>query len=449
MGTLTLLVAALVASAGPLTLDDALALAARRSSDLVIARAEQEAASVEARRSYEGVLPRLDLTGALGRQFQGNQQQVNVIRNPEPPPDFVRTAVTFPSNDFGLYQYGLGLTWNVFDGLASWNLISASRTRSAAASRLYDETSLRVAFEVTRRFYELVKQQRALEVRKETEALSAQLVERADALFKAGRGTKADTYSARVNLGNDRIAARTQAAAVVRARTDLAAALALPPDAALDVVPPPSVTGAGVATQPELPPLPELLADARKRRPVLAARKLTSEASDLEIARARGAYWPVVGLQGSYQKTTPELGGAFGLFGGPSNQYVATAQVTLAWNLFAGGATAAGVQRAEVEARRAWAVLGQEEQLVSSEVAVAREQVATLADTTGMIQDNLKASEEAVRFARERLDAGVGSQLEVRDAIVKLEDARLRWVSTVVDLVVARADLNRAVGGAM
>ena len=52
-------------------------------------------------------------------------------------------------------------------------------------------------------------------------------------------------------------------------------------------------------------------------------------------------------------------------------------------------------------------------------------------------------------IARERLDAGVASQLEVRDATLKLSEARLQWVSTVVDLVVARADLNRAVGGSL
>jgi outer membrane protein TolC len=82
-------------------------------------------------------------------------------------------------------------------------------------------------------------------------------------------------------------------------------------------------------------------------------------------------------------------------------------------------------------------------------VAVAREQVAALVDSAAIVQDNLKAAEAALRFARERLEAGVGSQLEVRDAMVKLAEAKLAWVSTVVDLVVARADLNRAVGGSL
>jgi outer membrane protein TolC len=449
MGTLTLLTFACLAGAGPLTLDDALAEATRRNAELAIGRLDEEAAAVDLRDSYQGVLPRLDLTGGFGRQFYGEQRQVNVVSNPEPPPDFVRIPTTYPANDFGVYQLGLALNWTVFDGLSTWNLIAASKNRSAAAHRQLDESTLRVAFEVTRRFYDIVKQQRALEVRGETARLSAELVERADALFSAGRGTKADTFSARVNLGNDKIAARSQAALLENARAELATVLGLTSAVGLEVVAPDTVTGTAVPAQQELPPLATLLSEAKKRRPLLAALELAGEAGDREIARARGAYWPMLGLLASYDKTAPEFGGQFGLLGSPKRQYVVATQVTLTWNLFAGGSTRAGVRRAEVEARRAWALREQEGQNVAAEVTIAREQVASLVDSAATVQENLEAATAALRLARERLEAGVGSQLEVRDAMVKLSEAKLAWNDTVVDLVVSRADLNRAVGGGM
>ena len=76
----------LATMAGPLTLDDALALAAKRNADLQVARADQDAAAVDARESYKGVLPRLDLNGTFGREFQGAQQSVQVVNNPQPRP---------------------------------------------------------------------------------------------------------------------------------------------------------------------------------------------------------------------------------------------------------------------------------------------------------------------------------------------------------------------------
>src|SRR5690349_17431961 len=100
-----------LAVAAPLTLDDALALAARQNADLLTARADADSAAADARQSYAGVLPRLDVNGAFGRQFEGAQDQVNVVPNPQPPPDFVRQAVTIPSSDVGVYSLGLALTW--------------------------------------------------------------------------------------------------------------------------------------------------------------------------------------------------------------------------------------------------------------------------------------------------------------------------------------------------
>jgi outer membrane protein len=449
MGIASLLAVLQLTTTGALTLDDALALAARRSAELEVARADEEAAAVEARASYQGVLPRLDLTASFGRQFEGAQQQVQVVPNPAPPPDFVRVPVTIPANQFNTYQAGVNLTWTLFDGLASWNAIAASRTRAEATRRQYDDSALQVAFDVTRRFYDVVKQQRALEVLRETAAQSAELVRRADALFSAARGTKADTYAARVNLGNDELAVRAQVAALARARVELAAAIGIASDAGLEVVPPAPALERGPRSAAELPSLSALVAAAHRGRPLLAARKLAGDAADRDVSRARGAYAPTIGVQASYSKQALELGGANGLFGSLSNQYAATAQVTVSWNLFAGGETRSGVQRAEAQARRAQALVQQGEQTVVAELTTARAQVEALSQSVATAQENLDAAEKGLRAARERLDAGVGSQLEVRDAALKLAQAKRTAFDTVADLAVARADLRRAVGGSL
>jgi hypothetical protein len=122
MGTLALLSACLLA-APPLTLDDALAAATKRNAELALARLDRETAAVDVRQSYQGVLPRLDLSGGFGRLFVGETEEVTVVSNPTPPPDFVRSAVSVPASDFGDYRYNLALSWTLFDGLASWNLI--------------------------------------------------------------------------------------------------------------------------------------------------------------------------------------------------------------------------------------------------------------------------------------------------------------------------------------
>ena len=418
-------VLAVALSAAPLTLDDALALAARRNPELQLARTDVEAAGANVRLSYRGVLPRVDLTGAFGAQH---------------------TQAFGVGAASGDHLLELDLTQPIFDGLTNWNTISAQRARETAARQQLEETTARIAVGVTRAFYEVVKQRHALEVRRGTAELSAELVKRADALFTAGRGSKADTYSARANLENDRIAVQSQEAALEVARAALAATIGLGSDIGLDVVPPFAVTGPELPPLEQPPPLADLLAQARKHRPLIASLRLAGEAAQTDVRAAQGAYWPIVGLRGSLIRTATGFSGANGVFAAPGDLYTAVGQVTLAWNLFAGGTTAAAISLARAADDRAQASLAQGEEAVASEVEVARAQVVTLARSASSLRPLLEASENALRFARELLDVGRSNQLEVRDASLKLEQARLVWVNTAVDLVVARADLARAVG---
>lgn len=452
--TLALLAAsaALPAAAAPLTLDEALATAARNNADLALARSSREMASVDRTQSYSGLLPRLDLAGAFGRQYTGDQRVVTsapIFDTAGNLTGFAQRTLPISAGESASHQAGLTLRWTLFDGLASWNRIGAARALETAAERQLDESTLTIAFEVTRRFYELLKQERALQVREESAARSEELVRRADALYVAARGTKADTFAARVNLGNDRIAVESQRAAVARARGDLAMALGLGGSPTFELVAPAPVAGPGLPAFAEPPALPELLLLAQRRRPVLAARAAGIDAADQQAAQARGAYWPVVGLQGTYQRAGPELTGAYGVLDANSHQYQATGQVTLSWNLFQGRETMAAARKAELQAERARVESAQTDQQVSAEVVRAREAVVTLARSSAIAHDNLAAADQGLRLARERLEAGVASQLEVRDATQKLAEAKLALVSALVDHAVARADLARAVGGAL
>jgi outer membrane protein TolC len=173
------------------------------------------------------------------------------------------------------------------------------------------------------------------------------------------------------------------------------------------------------------------------------------DGANLEIDRAVGAYWPTIALQAAYQKQSSDLHGTYGLLGGLDNQSTALVQVVVSLNLFAGGETRAGVEQAELQAHRAQALLDQGEETVVAEVTNARAQVASLTDSLALEQMILDEAEKSLQFARDRLEAGVGSQLEVRDAALKLSQAKLTWVGSLVDLAVARADLNRSVGGSL
>src|SRR5512147_2190267 len=60
------------AHAAPLTLDEALAMAARKNADLLSARADLDAARADVASARAAILPRLDLQASVGRQWWGD-----------------------------------------------------------------------------------------------------------------------------------------------------------------------------------------------------------------------------------------------------------------------------------------------------------------------------------------------------------------------------------------
>ncbi len=435
------LAAPLGAVAAPLTLDDALALASGQSHDLVIAKADADLAGADQLGSLQGVLPRLDLNASGGRQYFG----ASSVSRVDPTTGFVIPPAG--ASDYGAYTFSLSLTQPIFD-LPAFKRRTSTKAAARAATRTYDESRLTVAFEVTRRFYELLKAERSLRVLEKSAQRSAELVERADALFAAGRAQKLDTFTARVNLGNDRIAVEQARTRLVQARSDLALVLGRPGDEAIEVVAPAGLEAPGVPGG-EPPPMESLMAQARERRPSLAAAQAQVEAADASVGASRGGYWPTLAAQATYARSGYNATGDGGVVGDPTKDYNATIGLVLSWNLFEGRSTEASVVRAEAGLARARASAAKTIDDVAGQIAGARQAVVALARQVSLAADNLTASEQSLSLARQRLEAGLASQLEVRDASLKLTQAELSLVQARIDHAVATADLARAVGGAI
>jgi outer membrane protein TolC len=424
------------APAAPITLDEALGLAARQNHDLAIARADASLAGADALGSLQGLLPRLDFSTSAGRQFfgTGSLSQVDPTTG---------QVVPAGASDYATYALDLRLTQPLVD-VAAWRRRSQAKASERAASLGHEETRLSVSYDVTRRFYEQVKAERSLAVLRKSAARSQELLDRSEALFAAGRAQKADVVAARVNLGNDLIAVQVAETRVVTARGDLALALGQPGDRGVAVVPPAALEGAPPAGEP--PPLEVLLALARDRRPALAAAAAQGEAADATLGAAKAGYWPTLAALASYGKSGVDT---TSVYGDPSKSYSAFLGLTLNWNFFAGRSTEAGVARAQAGSDRTRASAARTLDTAAGEVSGARQAVVGLARQVSYSAENLGAAEQGLALARQRLEAGLASQLEVRDATLKLTQSELSLLQARIDHAVAVANLARSVGGAI
>jgi len=440
------------ADAAPITLDEALAAAARSNVDLKIAGTDRALVGVEEYASWAGVLPRLDLVANFGNVYTApSVQNISVpyiVQNPDGTQGiaYQYSLESIPANDVESYSLGLTLRVPIFDGMRNWATIARAKALLRAADQTYDEASLNVAFDVTRRFYEVVRTERSLKVLQEAVRRSEELVRRTDALYEAGRAPRSETWAARVTLGNDRISAEQQLSRVSDARVALALVLGRGADPELRVVPPANLDK--VAFQ-EPPPQEALVDLAKRKRPLLAAGEQRIQAATEEVRSAQAGYYPSVSAQASYNRQGPYIAGTQGVYGDPTGQYVANFGIVVNWNLFEGRTTAANVQRANLNEERSRLVLEQNYLQVTSEIARSRVGYLTLSASTVLAEENFKSARESLLLAERRYDAGVGTQVEVRDALLNLTRAELTLLAARIDAIIARADLNRAVGGAL
>jgi outer membrane protein TolC len=128
-------------------------------------------------------------------------------------------------------------------------------------------------------------------------------------------------------------------------------------------------------------------------------------------------------------------------------QYVASAQVTASWNIFNGFQTYAEQRRAAITARMVDTLSEQAAAQVSADIVRARETLVRLTAAFDVATRSVLLAEEGARLAAERLEEGTGTLFDVREANLKLTLARVNLASVRLDLLIARADLQRAVGG--
>lgn len=246
----------------------------------------------------------------------------------------------------------------------------------------------------------------------------------------AGLVTEADVLSLEVFLAQMRERQVRAASGEAIARAQLNQMMGAPLDQPFEPAEP--------APQPGAPaPLPDDEASALKNRP--AVRRAEDQVRLAEVARsaARAAFMPQVGVQGMW-----EFNGH--TFSDRASSWLVAGQ--LRFNLFAGlgdrarlAAATAARARAEAERENLLSAVRLEVRTARAELdaAVAREAIGRAA---------VLQARESQRIIRDRYESGLAGVGDVLRAASSVLDAETQRIASIVDVMVGRAALTRAVG---
>lgn len=432
-----LLTAAPDAAPPALTLERARGLALDRNVLLRGSRLQVRAAEADVVHARSALLPRLDLEASAERARSTGGEVTGSFVDPATGRG---VPLELPAQTVWSLTGAVSVQQPLFDGGKAWHELAASRLGLDAARQGLEEARLETVFLVERRFYELVLAEHQLQVLADAAQRSREQAAATQRLFDAGRQTQADVYSARTNRDHDELNRLAQEARVEVVRQELAVAVGAEPGEPVTIEDP-----AGLLEDPAPPPpLEDAIGTALKRRPELEALSHTAESHRRAADAAAGEYWPALSLIARYQRQTQD---ARAFASRLDRAGTLSAGVLLRWNLFDGFATSAQVSKARVEAQQAENELSGARSAVAAEVAEAVEQLRVACQLAVVAAQDEGNARETLRMARARQEVGAGSQLEVRDAELKLTQARLGHVSALVGGRVAEAALRRALGG--
>jgi outer membrane protein TolC len=434
-----LLLVALMATAPaatPITLEQARA-EGRKNTQALLSLLDVERAEQDIRLARAPLLPQLSFSTSVGGIYQGERRGLVIERDPTTGALVQREGVQ-DATSLGDFDLGLTLSQILYDR-SRWKQLEQSGAAAEAARGQAREQEDASELEAINRFFTLYRSQATIQVLQATVRRSEEQLERARALFEAGRVGRGEELSAQVNLGNDRINLLQRRTQLVQDQGQLAVWLARPGNEELEAQAPESLS----QTPEPAPSFEVAIAEARQRRPLVQTLRQQVRVAQLGRDIANAAYIPRLVAQGSYRRSADKAGP---VFTEPELQNTVSGSVSLQWDIFNGFATSAQVSRASASLRTAELNLAQVERELEAEVRRALEGLNTQIASARLAAENREAAAKSLALAEERFKAGAGSTLEVRDAQLKLTQAELVLLENRVNVEIARFVVMRAMG---
>lgn len=409
----------LLALTGPLSLDDALSLAKNHPRmSAAQAGVEQQQHRVDIARA--GYLPTANAQLGYSRAT-GNY-------TPQPGLNLGNAKFEATNANFPFYSAALSISETVWDFGRTRANVEAARAGVESAAATTDVTLSDLSLSVRAAYFGALGAEALARAAAESVANRERQLHQAQGLVELGRKPAYDVAKAKADLANAHLA-EIQARGMVRsARVDLGLAIG---DSADDVV------LLDPATEPALPNTLEEALPRLSSRPELVQQDARIVVQERQLAAARSAYWPTIGVQGQFTERGAQLPTV------PNWQLGASLNVPI----LAGGADAARIeeQQAALTALRQ----GRDAMALELRAELARALVA-VADAGARLtasDEVVLQSREALRLAEGRYEAGAGTMIELSDAQAALSSAEAQSIRARFELHVSKARLWRAMGG--
>jgi len=333
------------------------------------------------------------------------------------------------SDPYNYYSNTLNLNQTLFDFGKTWTQVDIAKLNKESTEADFQDVTASIILGVKDTYYSFLKAKMSQTVAVETENQFQQHYEVAKTFFETGKSSKIDVTSAEVNLSNARIQLIYAQNALRIAQVNLNKAMGVVSAPQYDVQEEFHLELTNIL-------LESALAQAYENRPDLASITRKKDAMEKNVNLQKIGYLPV--LSGN---------AAYGYAGEDTSMDKSwNVGVALTFPLFTGLSTKYAVEeaRANLDIARANEESLKQKIYLEVESAWLKRKEAFERIEVGRII--VRQAEESLELARGRYATGVGSSIEITDAMIKLNNAKMTYINALSDFSFAQASLEKAIG---
>jgi outer membrane protein len=446
------------AQAVPLDIQEAIARALDANREVLDARLGLDLAEEQVDEAWGSLFPTLDFNGTYTRNVSPPVSFLPaIIFDPEAPPD-EQIPVQFGADN--AWNANFRLEQTIFEAGALIGVGAASRFRSLQRETVRGRAQA-VVTQVRSAYYRLLLDVENLRLLENSVARVTASLEETQALNRAGLAPEYDVLRLEVELSNLRANLQRAENAVTQSRRQMAVLLDLENLEGVDVsgslaemdlislevnTPENQAILSFAGFDPRTQSLEQTIASAQAQRSDLRQLVLTEDLRRAELRLEQGDYLPSISAFGNYT-VVAQQNGTPNFFGEDEQRATSKAiGITASLPIFTGTKRHNRIQQRQVTLKQAQT----QTELVRDQ---AETQVKSLLDQVAEARQRALAQQAAVAQARRGFEIasaqyqeGLGSQLEITDAEEALRQSEFNYAQAVYDFLVARAQLDEAVG---
>ncbi|MBD2448211.1 TolC family protein [Nostoc sp. FACHB-152] len=409
----------------PITLEQALELARRNNRELQVSVLQLERSRAALRESQAALYPTLDINADVTRSQSASSQLRDELSG--------RAGV--PSNEDepgNAFNGQAQLTYNLYtSGQRRANIKEAEeqvRFNELDVERQSEEIRLNVSID----YFDLQGADEQVRIAQSSVANAQASLRDAEALERAGVGTRFDVLRSQVNLANAQQDLITAISQQQIARRQLATRLSLPQTVTISAADPVQLAGLWNRS------LEESIVLAFQNRPELQQQLAQRNISEQQRRQALATLGPQLSFIANYN-----LLDQFDDSVSVTDGYSVGLRASL--NLFDGGAARARAAQARSNIAIAETQFGEQRNQIRFQVEQAFATQQSNLENVTTANTALEQAREALRLARLRFQAGVGTQTDVINSENDLTRAEGNRVTAILEYNRALARLQRSV----